>query len=63
MPHSPPFAGVVGQAASAAGRRRTRSWDSWRSVVATQATWSHPVAEVVVFSNDFAKGRERPRRP
>jgi hypothetical protein len=28
-----------------------------------QATWSQPVAEVVVFSNDFASRRERPRRP
>jgi transposase len=28
-----------------------------------QATWSHPVADAVVFSNDFAKRRERPRRP
>jgi hypothetical protein len=35
----------------------------WRSVVATQATWSQPVAEVVVFSNEFARRRERPRRP
>lgn len=28
-----------------------------------QATWSQPVAEVVVFSKDFARRRERPRRP
>ena len=28
-----------------------------------QATWSQPVAEAVVFSNDFANRRERPRRP
>ncbi len=27
------------------------------------ATWSQPVAEVVVFSNDFASRRARPRRP
>jgi hypothetical protein len=27
-----------------------------------QATWSQPVAEVVVFSNDFARRRERPMR-
>jgi len=39
------------------------SRDRWRSVVAMQATWSQPVAEVVVFSNDFARRRERPRRP
>jgi hypothetical protein len=25
-----------------------------------QATWSQPVAEAVVFSNDFARRRERP---
>jgi len=28
-------------------------------VVAMQATWSQPVAEVVVFSNGFASRRER----
>ena len=28
-----------------------------------QATWSQPVAEVVVFSNDFASRRARPSRP
>jgi hypothetical protein len=28
-----------------------------------QATWSQPVAEVVVFSNDFANRRDRPKRP
>ncbi len=28
-----------------------------------QATWSQPVAEVVVFSNDFAGRRARPGRP
>jgi hypothetical protein len=28
-----------------------------------QATWSQPVAEAVVFSNDFARRRERPRVP
>ena len=27
------------------------------------ATWSQPVAEAVVFSNDFVSRRERPRRP
>jgi hypothetical protein len=27
-----------------------------------QATWSQPVAEVVVFSKDFARRRERPRQ-
>jgi hypothetical protein len=27
-----------------------------------EATCSHPVADVVVFSNDFASQRERPRR-
>lgn len=28
-----------------------------------RATWSQRVAEVVVFSNDFARRRELPRRP
>jgi hypothetical protein len=28
-----------------------------------QAIWSQPVAEVVVFSNDFASRRARPSRP
>jgi hypothetical protein len=28
-----------------------------------QATWSQPVADVVVFSNDLASRRQRPRRP
>jgi hypothetical protein len=28
-----------------------------------QATWSQPVTEVVVFSNDLARRRDRPRRP
>jgi len=28
-------------------------------VVAVQATWSQPIAEVVVFSNDFAELRDR----
>ncbi|MFZ2015474.1 MAG: hypothetical protein WAV00_16780 [Nocardioides sp.] len=32
-------------------------------MVAMQATWSQPIAELVVFSNDFATRRERPRRP
>ena len=32
-------------------------------MVAMQATWSHPVSEAVEFSNDFARRRERPRRP
>lgn len=28
-----------------------------------QATWSQPPADLVVFSNDFASRRDRPRRP
>ena len=50
-------------AATAVGRRRVPSRERCRSVVAMQATWSQPVAELVVFSNDLAHRRERPRRP
>jgi hypothetical protein len=63
MPHSARFASTSRQAASATGRRRARSRVRCRSVVAMQAPWSRPVAEVVVFSNDLARRRERPRRP
>ena len=31
--------------------------------MAMQATWSQPVAEVVVFSNDFARRRVRHSPP
>jgi hypothetical protein len=63
VPHAARFGWVAGHAANAAERRRASSWDRWRSVVAMQATWSQPVDEVVVFSNDFARRGERPRRP
>ncbi|WP_275408537.1 hypothetical protein [Planosporangium mesophilum] len=36
---------------------------SARNTVATHATCSHPVAEAVVFSNDFANRRDRPSLP
>ena len=42
----------------ASTRRSGRACDRWRRVVAMQATWSQPVAEAVVFSNDFASPRE-----
>ena len=42
-----------------AARRWARARDRWRRVVAIQATWSQPVAVIVVFSNDFASRRER----
>ena len=41
---------------------RGPGWLRCRSVVATQATWSQPVADAV-FSNDLASLRLRPRRP
>lgn len=63
LPHSARFVWAASQAASADERRRARSRDRWRSVVAMQATWGQLVAELVVFSNDFASRRERPRRP
>ena len=59
LPRSAGFLSARAHAAASTLRWRADSCDRWRNVVAMQATWSQPVAEVVVVSNDFARRRQR----